>query len=158
MAVVNVKYDTKTNLTHTFLDTTLANNEIGCTAAVDNSATDKYFVDVLVGGKIQAATSSDGTYDFYAVGSLDGGTTFSGGASGTDSEQSGVTVGHMMFLGAVVVSGNNTYEFGPWSVASAFGGVMPDQWAIVVDNNTGQAATAAANHEIHYLGIEYESA
>lgn len=49
---------------------------------------------------------------------------------------------------------NIKYPFGPFSVASLFGGQMPKFWGVVVAHNTGVNLNATGgNHEINYVGV-----
>lgn len=52
------------------------------------------------------------------------------------------------------VTGGLTFKGGPWSVARAFGGVLPQKWGIVVRNYTGFALSAVeADHKKIYQGV-----
>ena len=43
-------------------------------------------------------------------------------------------------------------------VASAFGGVMPEKWGVVIQNDSGAALSATAgDHDLGYQGINYET-
>lgn len=54
----------------------------------------------------------------------------------------------MFKLGRIAVIANATsYPGGPWSVASAFGGSLPAEWGIIVDNESGAALDSTeGNH------------
>lgn len=158
MAVSNVKYDTKTTVTTTALTTTFVDGDFWGSAAIDNSAVGKYFIDVLVGGKFAVTTGTPTNgFNLFVAGSIDGGTTFGGNATGTEGEFTPESA-NLKFLGHVAVDAQSaTYEFGTFSVASAFGGIIPDQWVVVVENDSGIAMTAAANQLIDYMGIEFEA-
>ena len=123
-------------------------------AAVDNSA--NLFKDALVGGKVKTGTGAGaGDYvDIYVAASADGGTTYSAGASGADASFTNALT-DLVFLGRVAtIAATTTYEFGPFSVAAAFGGTMPEKWALVLDNESDSTLDAsAAEHEVHYMGV-----
>lgn len=139
-------------------------------AGVSNT-TNKY-MDALVGGSIQVGTvTADGTISVFAYASMDGGTIYSGGLAGTDetitwgttpSTSSVEGYNNLRLLGVISVDttdDDNDIEFAGFSVASVFGGVMPEKWGIVVLNETGVALHATGtNNEFHYQGIKYDSA
>jgi hypothetical protein len=52
-----------------------------------------------------------------------------------------------------------THTWGPFSVAQAFGGIMPYKWGIYIVHNTGVNLNATGgNHEVKYTSVKYESA
>jgi len=150
--MASLVYGTKTNITITLAS--LTDTSLRQSASVDNGTNGA--IDTLIGGKITTGTgsSTNDFIDIYAAGSLDGGTTFSGDASGSDAAYSGVTE-NLKFLGRISTeTASTTYEFGPFSLAAAFGGSMPEDWAIVVDNESDSTLSATGgNHEVHYLEI-----
>lgn len=104
--------------------------------AVDNS-TNKW-VDALLVVKIKtggSGTSSTGMVNIYAYGSVDGGSTYSGNATGSDAS---CTPTNMVQIGSIAVSANATeYKSAVLSVAAAFGGSLPERWGIAILNLTG---------------------
>lgn len=121
--------------------TSLANGSRRQSAAVDN--TSNLFLDALVALKLKSGssgTSSAGRADVYAYGTVDGGTDYSDGATGSDAAITLTGPPNMRLIGTVnMVANSTTYVAGPFSVAQAFGGVLPDHWGIVVDNESGSA-------------------
>lgn len=168
MATANVAYATSAGITCTV--TSLADGGYRESAAVDNGT--NLYMDALVSGSIQVgAVAADGTISIFAYGSVDGGTVYSGGLAGTDetitwgttpSTSSVEGFNNLKLLGVVSVDttdDNNDIEFGPFSVAAAFGGVLPKSWGIVVLNETGVALHATGtNNTFDYTGITYTSA
>ena len=123
MADIQTKYGTS-NQAITITVASLADGSMRESTAIDNSS--NLHMDAYVGGKITTGTSptADTTIAFYAYGSVDGGTFYSGGATGSDAAFSGEEE-QLFFLGSVTVDGTSdkTYEIGPWSVVSgAVGG------------------------------------
>jgi len=114
--------------------------------------------DALVGGKIKTGTGSGaGDYiDVYAAASVDDGVTFSGDCSGSDAAYADVAE-NLVFLGRIATATQSTsYEFGPWSIAAAFGGVLPKRWTLVFDNESDSTLSAtAADHAVYYQGVGY---
>ncbi len=159
MADIKSKYGTS-NQAITITLTSLADDGVRASTAVDNSS--NLFLDALVQLKIHTgnvgAPAGDKNVLVYAYGTADGGTTYSGGATGTDAAYSGVAgqlITNCPLLGIVSVDAQNeTFESDVFSVASAFGGVMPDHWGIIVKNQVGQTlGTSSA----HYQGVLAES-
>lgn len=82
---------------------------------------------------------------------------------GADSTETITSVGvRDSFLKcAAIISVDSTtsdrkYEFGPFSVASLFGGSMPQFWGLFVAHNTGVNLNATGgNHEVKYTGVKY---
>lgn len=154
MADTKLKLSSKTNLTITLAS--LVNTRQS--TAVDNT-TDLY-LDALVGGFITAGASgvaATGVIYIYAYGSLDGGATYSDGATGTDGSHTNNK--NAPLLGAVALDANGERaEFGPFSVASAFGGFLPDSWGVIVENRSNATLNGTgSNHEIHYRGVTLQS-
>ena len=114
-----------------------------CSTAVNNGS--NLFTDALVQVNITTAgsgTSSTGYMDVYAYGSNDGGSHYSANVPASDSAFSGLLT-NLLKLGRINVTSNGQSESGgPWSVAAAFGGSLPQYWGIVVDNETGATCTA----------------
>ncbi len=133
----------------------LANAAQRQSAAVDN--TSNLYTDALAAVQVKtgaSGVSATGYVDVYAVATVDGGTTYSGGASGSDAAFSG-SLSSCFRLGRLPTIANaTTYNGGPWSVAAAFGGSLPDHWAIVVDNESGASLDSTeGNHLKKYEGI-----
>lgn len=154
MSTVQSKYGTN-NQAITCTLTSLANNGQHGSAAIDN--TTNLFLDALVFVKIKSGASgfAAGSYaNIYAYGTADGGTTYSDGVTGTDASQTLTAPPNLRLIGVLNMSADSTtYDGGPFSVAAAFGGVLPDHWGIVVENKGGGAfdgTTASA----WYQGVE----
>jgi len=138
----------------------LVDDAIRASSFVDNSA--NLFLDALVQLKINTgnvgAPAGDKNCIVYAYGSADGGTTYSGGATGADAAYGGVAgqlISNCPILGFVNVDAQNeTFESDVFSVASAFGGVLPQKWGIIVLNQIGQALGASS---AFYQGIMAQS-
>lgn len=124
--------------------------------AVDN--TSDVFQDVLVAGKLKTGAAPDeygGSVIIYAHGTVDGGSTYTGGATGSDG---GITPKMTLrVIDDVPVTDTADAErlWGPVSVGGAFGGVLPDHWGIVVENRTGDALNAS-NNSTWYQGVYRE--
>jgi hypothetical protein len=138
----------------------LANNGQRQSASIDN--TTNLFLDALVFVNIKtnaAGTSTTGFVNIYAYGTSDGGTNFSDGASGSDATITLTVPPNMRLIGQLnCVANATTYKGGPFSVAQAFGGVLPALWGLVIENKTGAALDATeANHLKIYQGVLAQS-
>jgi len=131
-------------------------------ALVDNQI--NLYLDALVGGSIQVGTvTADGVINVYVVGSWDG-TDFTAGVDVGDSDITWGTSGKthvngqddLKLLDSVSVDStddDNDILFGPYAIAQAFGGEMPREWAIVIENATGAAFNATGtNNHLEYTG------
>lgn len=134
----------------------LANNSARASAAVDNSS--NLYSDVLLFLKLKSAgsgTVSTGYVNVYAYGSVDGGTTYSEGVSGSDASVTLTSPPNVRLIGVVAMVATSTTYYSPvMSVASAFGGVMPASWGIIIENKSGGAFDSTeGNHAKLYQGV-----
>lgn len=138
--------------------TSLANNGQRQSTVVDN--TTNLYLDALVTVRVKAAaasTSSTGFVRVYAYGTVDNGTLYTDGATGSDGSITLTNPPNMRLIGVIsVVADSATYVGGPFSVAAAFGGILPAKWGIVVENKTG-ATLDASTGEAKYQGV-YQTA
>ena len=95
----------------------------------------------------------------YAYGTVDDGTTYSDTATGADAAITLSDPPNVRPIGVVSIPVQNTqYKAGPFSVAAAFGGILPAKWGIIIRNYCGIALTATAgNHSALWQGVESES-
>jgi hypothetical protein len=127
--------------------------------AISNATT--LYLDVLVMAEITAgaaSTAATGTCVLYAAGSVDGGTTYTENAVGTDGALTLVVPTNLRIIGVVnVVANNGVYYGGPFSVAAAFGGILPQYFNLVFLNSSG-GTLAAAGNSLYYQGINLTNA
>ena len=161
MAEIKNKYGTS-NQAITITLNSLANDGKRESTAVDNSTS--LFLDAVVQVKIATNASNDSTGDksvyIYAYGTADGGTTYSGNASGTDSSfgTDPQQLQNCKLIGVVYApTANKTYESDLMSIANAFGGKLPEKWGIVAHNETGYGLNSSGNSAF-YQGILAQSA
>lgn len=156
MSTVKALYGTN-NQAITCTLTSLANNGQRGSVAVDN--TSNLFLDALVQLKIKTAssgTTATGTINIYAYGTADGGSDYSDGVTGTDAAQTLTVPPNLRIIGVInAVAVSSTYVGGPFSVAAAFGGILPDHWGIVVENKSGGAFDASIA-SAWYQGIQQQ--
>jgi len=132
-------------------------------AARDNSTA--LDIDDLVGGIITAstlATVAGLQAEVWLAGSYDG-TTYSAGASGTDSAFSPGSKKTLLKLLTIIpfttLAAATPMQWGPFSVAQAFGGVIPQKWSVFIVHNSSAALNASSSlHEVKYTPINFTSA
>ena len=167
MATSKIAYGSATPIVITSADGNA--NGVWCSSALVDNATNLN-IDCMVGGSLQVGTvpAGGGTIDIYAAGSWDG-VEFTAGCDMGDSDITWGTTGSshingefdLPLLGSISVNeGDDDKDivFGPFSIAQAFGGNMPKEFAIIIENNTGAAlhGTGTNNH-LEYTGITYTS-
>jgi len=166
MAEVKIKYDTDAALAVTEWDTTLATTQFATSAIFDNRTT--LYVDVSIGGIVQLDDTTPvagDTMDIYIVGQYSAtATDMTGGidalfdAATEEAVDVAFVKANMPLLVSVAVEAGTPataqgYHWGPLSVAAAFGGMMPEQFMLVLHNNT--AGTMAASPDVNTIGITY---
>lgn len=154
MATIKNLYASSSALTITLAS--LANGSARESTAVSN--TTNLYLDALVTVKVKTAssgTSTTGYLTVFAYGSIDSGTSYSDGVTGTDASFTVATAPNLRILGVVNVSANSTtYTSAPFSVAQAFGGTLPEKWGVVISNSTGAALdSTGGNHAVTFQGV-----
>jgi hypothetical protein len=99
------------------------------------------------------APANDKAVYVYAYASANGGTNYTGGATGTDAAYTQDDPTVLRLIGVIPVpTQNKSYVGGPFSVAQAFGGVLPASWGLFVRNYAGQTLNASGNSAF-YQGV-----
>lgn len=139
----------------------------GVESSVVDNTTNKY-VDALVAGVWTSGTTptANTSVQIFAFAPRDGTPTYPDVMDGTSSAETvtsvGVGLGYLKPLGSISVDSNTSnraYDFGPVSVAQAFGGVLPERWSLFITHNTGvNSNSTAGNHVWKYQGIKYDIA
>lgn len=162
MATATPTYGTPAALTMTLASLSSDTNLVAGreSTAIDNSSVDA--IDAIVGGKVTTGTSptANRQIEVWLYGSYDG-TSYSGGATGSDANLTPQAKSLMRLLTVIPTSSTSdqTYTWGPFSVAQAFGGAMPLEWGIYIVHNTGvNLNSTGGNHEVKYTSVKYESA
>lgn len=126
--------------------------------AIDNGT--DLFLDALVQGKIKTqnsgAIAAPSAVLVFAYGTADAaGGVYSDTVTGTDAAITMNSPTQLRLIGMIHAAAiNTTYKGGPWSVAQAFGGRLPEKWGIVVQNDTGTALSATeGDHDFWYQGV-----
>lgn len=133
--------------------TSLASAAGRVSTAVDNSS--NKFTDVAVFVKTKTGTvSGNAQLLIYAIGTSDGGTTYTDNVSATDAAVSTQPPTALVAKGAGPLSSTTAYYIGPFSIAGAFG-FMPEKWSIVVWNDgAGTLSATGSDHSVFYQGIK----
>ena len=130
----------------------LTNNSYASCAVVDN--TTNLYEDALVSVVIATGASgvtSTGNLLVYAYGTTNG-SNYTDGVAGTDATVTPTSPTNLRLIGIVsAVATSTTYRSGPFSVARAFGGILPQKWGIVVQNVTG-GTLASSGSSADYQG------
>lgn len=159
MASIKEAFGTSTGMTCTLAS--LATASARESTAVDN--TTNLYLDALVylAVKLQTGTpGSDKCVNVYAYGSEDG-TNYTDNATGSDAAVTMRAPTNLRLIGVILTpdSGGLTYKGGPFSVAPAFGGILPRKWGVVVENRTNITLSATeGDHAKTYTGVYATSA
>lgn len=153
MATVNLKYAANASITCT-LNSLASSQTVGrASTAVDN--TTNLYVDALVSLILPLAAgapASDKALYVYAYGTTDL-AAYTEGVTGTDASFTTNNPTELPLIGVVPMpTGGVTYQPGPFSVAAAFGGILPAKWGIVVVNFSG-LALGSSGASANYTGI-----
>ena len=136
----------------------LGNTSARASTAVDN--TSNLYLDALIAVKIKSGasgTAATGVVNVYAYGTVDGGTTYTEGATGTDAAITLTVPTNARLIGVLNVVANATTYIGTYSLAEAFGGIAPQKWGIIIDNESGAALdSTAGNLFVEYQGIQVQ--
>jgi hypothetical protein len=156
MADIKIAYGT----TGQVFTITLASLASSATAArestvIDNSS-NKY-LDAVVFLKVKTSASAlanDKAVYIYAYGTVDN-TIYTEAATGADAAITLATTTNLPIIGTIWTPATaTTYNGGPFSVARAFGGVLPNKWGIVIRNYTGQNLDATGgSHSAMWQGV-----
>ncbi len=169
MATLSISYATATIYGFTASavtsDTNLATGRSG--TPFSNATT--LYVDVEISGTFKTATSLTlNTYiEVYLAAAMYGNASQLT-ANCPTSEAAftpGVEKSLLQLVTTVAVTSTATtaerqYDWGPYSIASLYGGTLPSHFNWVVFQNTGQplATSTATSHTVAYRGITYTSA
>src|SRR6266481_4561904 len=153
--------------TPTAITITLGNGSVGlASSATDGregtsvSNASDLFIDALLWVKVKGTNSGSVANDkavlVYVYSTSDEGSPeYPDVVTGSDANITPTNFQHLRLGGKVFFAANNTtYKNGGFSVASAFGGVLPKRWGVVVRNYTGIALSiTGADHRVHYQGV-----
>ncbi len=128
--------------------------------AVDNST--NLYLDFLLSGKVTTGTSptTDKEIRVYVYAQVDDTPVYPDVFDGTDSAETVTDVlirDAGLVLAAVMkvdATSDQTYWFGPLSIAAMFGGMCPERWGVFITHDTAVNLNATGgNHAIWETGI-----
>ena len=138
---VSIKYMSSSTATITLQS--LGSTSSRQSNVIDN--TSNKYLDYLVSVKLASTTgtiASEKACYVYVVAD-NGNGEYTEGASTADSVITLTSPSNAIRVGMVNVPAANTvYRSGPFSIAAAFGGMLPPKFAIVIENRTGLALSA----------------
>lgn len=173
MSDIKTKYPSTSSTALTISLASLASGSSGVytagreSDAVDN--TSNVDVDHLLAGKIRTGTSptasrSINVYVYANISSSSGTPTYADVLDGTDSAETFTSANVMnsaVRLAASMLTDNTSdrdYFFGPVSVASLFGGVLPKFWGVYVAHDSGvNLNSTGGNHVLSYERIQAQT-
>lgn len=122
------------------------------------SSSQSFVTDFALSGFFTTGTSPTDArrIEVWAYGQINDTPTYPNSVTGTDANKTITTtaIKNVGFkLVAVIITSSTsdqTYPFGPVSVAGLFGGVLPERWGVFVVHNTGvNFNSTAGNHAVH---------
>jgi hypothetical protein len=131
------------------------------TSPVDNTLSTLSVEDFLVSGSFRAVSTAARVIEVWAIGSVDG-TIWPSVFDGTNSSETipsaNVKANICKFIAAIATDNTGTtardYDFGPVSLASAFGGIVPPKFLFfVTHSNTSALDSTAGAHFIRLKPI-----
>jgi hypothetical protein len=164
MADIKIAYGTAADATITLASLASDTNLLAGRESAEIVNTSTLALDYLVSGKITAGTSPTAarSIEVWAVGSWDG-TTWPDVFDGTNSDETitsadiKASICRLVAAMATANTSDRTYHFGPVSIASVFGGVVPPKFVVFVVHNTGvNLNSTAGNHQIRIQPV-YET-
>lgn len=168
MSTINIGYSSGVVMSITL--TGLPSNSVGVlttgqsSLAISNTGAGAFFLDAFIGGKLTVGASPTDArqIEVWAYGNIDDLPTYPDTILGTDAQKVMAIGSKNASLKLLSVIGtdptsNKTYYFGPTSIASAFGGMLPKSWGVFITQNTAVSLnTTGSNHSITYTPI-YET-
>ena len=153
MAYVKLKYASSASITCTI--NSLGDGSARESTAVSNAT--NLYVDCIVQVRFFANSSgvdSNGYCNVYVYGTGDGGTLYDDDVTGSDSAHT--IQGNLHLARRVALDANSQDAPVTFSLKRILGQV-PEEWGIVVENQSGAALNLAGN-SANYTGVHYEVA
>ena len=168
MAIIKVSYPSTSTASVTITLTSLAANAVGvftagrASAVINNGAA--LDLDNLLSGKIQVGTTtpvasrSINIYAYAPYVNAAGTATYPDTLTGADAAitftSANTQNSAVRFVANIIidVTASASYYFAPVSIASVFGGSLPQFWGVFVAHDTGSALSATAGN----LVLTYE--
>lgn len=141
MASTKLAYATPTSVTVTGFNS-LSSGSFATSDAIDNSSSLylDYLVEVVVADVVEAGNKQ---IVVYGISSVDG-TNYSDNQSGNPNA--------MAVVGILPVNGTGSWRSRAFSVAQAFGGVVPPKFKLVIFNDAGVSLSSSGN-SVQVVGV-----
>jgi len=156
VADIDQSFGTKTTITCTL--TSLADGASRQSTVWDMGAGNQ--IDEFVMMRTLGLAGSIDYVFVYVFGALD--TTsdhFTDAAGASDAAFTTANIKNSPLLGSVAMNGVTGVKAGPFSVASAFGGFLPAEGGLIVNNESAAALSATAgDHVLEYIPVYVTSA
>lgn len=158
MSTIKTAYGTETTMTVTNLHSLASSATAGWQSDVVDNTTDLY-LDALVQVVLDfanTAPANDKAAYVFAYGGL--ATTYTNPVTGTQGTITltsiSTTQQNLKLIGVLAYNtADEVVESQPFAVASAFGGVLPPKWGLVIMNFSG-AALAASGNTVKWRGVQ----
>jgi len=127
------------------------------TSPVDNTLSTLRVEDFNVSGRFRVTSTAARVIEVWAIGSVDG-TIWPSVFDGTNSSETipsaNVKANICKFIAAIATDNatDRDYDFGPVSLASAFGGIVPPKFAFFVTHSNTSALNATAG--AHFIRLQ----
>ena len=156
MPNIDTGFGTKAEFTKTLAS--LADGASWATAAVNFTTGDA--IDVFI--FVQTTGQASGT-DFvfvYAYASMDNtDAEYTDGATGSSASFTTANILNSPLVGTVAMNATTAVKAGPWSLASAMGGLIPARAGLIVNNESAAALSATeGDHVLEYMPVYVLSA
>lgn len=146
MTTTKLTVGTRTSLTTSAMDSLASGAYVNCGTLTLNTNSP---VDCLIEVKATPGTvSGNKQLLVFTQGSLDGTNFESGPTSGTTTTDEP----NLTFVGIVPLNTSSTAQIGLFSLAAAFGGVLPHSAKVIVKNDSG-ATLASSGHSVYYSEV-----
>lgn len=132
------KFGTRTAMTCTL--TSLGSGNARESTVVDE--TSSLAVDEIISVEANgSAAGNTGLVDIYVYVEA-GASAYTDGATGSDAAFTAANRKNSRYLGSLLMNGTTGVKGGGWSVAEAFGGVLPRKWGLIFINNSGASLSS----------------
>ena len=147
MADIKLKYQSATQGLNVASFNSLAGGTYTASDAVDNQS--DLFIDVMVEITVaDMVEAGNKQLVVYVIDSVDG-TKY--------SDYQSTNPQGMRLLGVVPMNGTGPWRSPFMSLASAFSGVVPPKWKVIVYNDNSSTALAGSGNSAQYRGVHYQS-
>ena len=169
MATLSILYATATSQGFTasaiLSDTSLVTGRAG----TPFSNATLLYVDMLISGNVKLATgiTLNTQFELWIAGNINGASlltancpTAEGAFTPGGGEKTAMQLAYYYTVSATATANERAVGFGPISIASLYGGTLPQHFNYAVFHNTGVAlaSSTATSHFITLQGVQYTSA